>query len=145
MEEKKFPIYRFWGTWNQTNYENNGTGFSDMYKENPTEEELKNKLEEFKKAMEEKQVEKGNPITEWKDVGYKFIEDETWCSGWFGHHTYNQFQDEKETFDSFEEYVDRKRESVEDMDCLMGAEDRWRWNICNCNGCKKRGITTINH
>ena len=29
--------------------------------------------------------------------------------------------------------------------CLMGAEDRWRWEVCHCEHCEKNEWTIINH
>jgi hypothetical protein len=44
----------------------------------------------------------------------------------------------------------------QDVYCLMGAEDRWRWSggdsyenrtdpPCRCDGCKKAGVIRVDH
>jgi hypothetical protein len=62
MEEKKFPIYQFWATWDQDNYTNNGSGYTVMYKEEPTKEFLDSELAKYKERLETKHIEEGHPI-----------------------------------------------------------------------------------
>jgi hypothetical protein len=164
MEEKKFPIYNFSFRWNQDNYENNGSSFSKMYKEEPTENELRQDLENSKQYREKKQIEEGHPVTEWLEVEYKYIEHESWVLIWFNHMTYNQFETDAEVEESFKTYINRmKRLNMENghsatemnysqpydsnkpFHCLMGAEDHWRWNICRCEHCQAQGKITIDH
>ena len=158
MEENKFPIYKFYATWDQDDFENNGTGYSIMYKENPSAEQLESELQEFKFGI----LAKHNGVV-FKNAEYKFVEEESWCLTWFSHYTYNQFETDSEVERSFRDFVDRKEEfnwknghHVSDMNmnldmkehpyyCLMGAEDRYRWKICRCEHCVKLGKITIDH
>jgi len=158
MEENKYPIYKFYATWDQDDFENNGTGYSIMYKENPSAEQLENELQQFKLGI----LAKHNGVI-FKNVGYEFYEDESWCLGWFNHYTYNQFDTNSEVEESFRDYVDRKEvsnlknghqrnEMNMNLDlkehpyyCLMGAEDYYRWKICRCEHCTKLGKITIDH
>jgi hypothetical protein len=156
MEEKKFPIYKFKASWNQDNFNNNGTGYSVMYKEEPTQEQLDNDLASLKKHIEEKYH-----VTEWLELRYEFYEYESWCLTWFSHYTYNQFDDDTEVERSFMYFIQRKmalnlqnghHETVQgDFNnkkpfyCFMGAEDNWRWKICRCEHCQKAGKITIDH
>ena len=164
MEEKKFPIYRFSARWNQDDYENNGSGFSTMYKEEPTTEQLENDLNAYKQSITNKQNEEGHHVTEWLEATYKYVEHEAWSPLWFGHMTYNQFETNEEVERSFLEFIDRKMtqnkknghyETEMNYDvpynpdkpfyCFMGAEDKWRWEICRCEHCQARGKITIDH
>ena len=149
-EEKKYPIYRFTAEWDQDNYEHNGTGFSKMYQEKPTEEQLHIELENFKIKLENEQIGFGHPIIKWHNIEYSFIENEVWALIWFYHMTYNKFENDGEALKSFDKFVRRKelQNIEEDHDAdygLMGAEDRWRWEVCHCDGCKKNGWVAINH
>ena len=155
MEEKKYPIYRFSATWNQSDYKNNGTSCRQMYKEKLTKEELNSKLEEFKKGIINR-----HENVEFLNATINYIEDETWVGKWFCHFTFNQFDNDEDAIRSFQEFVTRKEIKNEEnghysnemnMDkpqgyyCLMGAEDRWRWEVCHCEHCEKNEWTIINH
>jgi len=161
MEEKKFPIYKFTARWNQDDYQNNSTSLNAMYKENPTEEKLNSDLKEFKNHIIQKQIKNNQPVTEWLELKYKYIEDEIWMLNWFSHMTYNQFEKDEDVERSFWQFIDRKMisnrqnghgeiEKYDDGDkdtfyCFMGAEDRWRWKICRCEDCVRLGKITIDH
>ena len=145
MEEKQYPIYYFYANWNQDNYKGNCTGYSMMYRNELTEDEIQLELNEFKTRIINKQISDEHPVIDWIDLGYIFKGHDTWFCDWFNHITYNQFETNKETFISFEKYLERKRKENIDEDSLMGAFDRYRWEICRCDGCKKRGITMIMH
>jgi len=158
MLEKKFPIYKFYATWDQDDFENNCTGYSIMYKENPSANKLEEELQQFKLGI----LAKHNGVI-FKNIAYEFVEEESWCLGWFNHYTYNQFETDLEVEDSFRDFVSRKETSNlknghqrNDMNmnldlkeypycCLMGAEDDYRWKICRCEHCKKSGKITIDH
>ena len=155
MEEKKFPIYKFYANWDQDDFENNSTGYSIMYKEYPSPDQLEEELKLFKYGILAKHK---NVI--FKMAEYEFVEEESWCSGWFSHYTYNQLENVSEIESSFEDFVERKEQSnkknghgtldsnpnsKEPYHCLMGAEDRYRWKICRCDGCKKLGKITVDH
>lgn len=106
-----------------------------------------------------------SPLPEQIDV--KFMEYETWVLKWFAHRTIDVGQTDEEALRSFEQYVSRREKllkadrSLENQGryCLMGAEDRWRWQgemvdghndvykspPCRCKYCKERGVLTITH
>jgi len=155
MLERKFPIYKFYATWDQDDFENNGTGYSIMYKENPSAEQLDEELQQFKLGI----LAKHSGVI-FKNVGYEFVEDETWCCNWFNHYTYNQFETDSKARQSFRDFVDRKKQlnhknghifnnmnpdSKEPYYCLMGAEDYYRRKLCRCEHCTKLGKITIDH
>jgi hypothetical protein len=153
MEEKKFPIYRFSAHWDQDNYENNSTSYREMYGENPAQEKLDSDLALFKSSIERK-----NNVIRWIDCKVEYVEDEVWVLKWFCHLTLNEFSKD-EAFESFENFVERKKQYNLDNGqwetdyfdynkpfyCLMGAEDYWRWKICDCDECKKLHQTVIIH
>jgi hypothetical protein len=157
VEEKKFPIYGFSFRWHQDNYQNNASAFSQMFKEEPTREELE---EVISKNVE--RINKEKNVTEWLEAKYHYKEHETWHSNWFNHMTYNDFETNEEVELSFSEYLDRIKlennknghygfEANYDLDhnitfrSVMGADDRDRWKICRCKDCKKMGKITIDH
>jgi hypothetical protein len=156
MNDYSYPIYRFDIRWNQLGFENNSTSFNRMFKTNPSEEELINILEKQKNHINEKYEE-----VEFLDAIYKYEGDETWCLIHFQHVTYNDHLDNEEILESFRNFIGRKEtQNIEnghgykdryDMSnknpfyCFMGAEDRFRWEICRCNFCKESGKVTIDH
>ncbi len=159
MEEKKFPIYKYWATWKQDDLDyNNGFSSSIMFKEYKTEDELNKLLQEIiQKNAYEKYTDK-NPVL--IDSGIEFKEEESWCLRWFNHYTYNLFKTDEEVKKSFNEFIERKiKQNWENghyqterkegnsnpFYCFMGAEDRWRWNICRCEHCQEVGKITIDH
>jgi len=164
MEDKKFPIYKFFATWDQDNYENNGSSFYKMYKEEPTVEQLENDLNNYKLNIINKQNEEKHPVTDWKEIAYKYIEHESWVLHWFNHMTYNQFETDTEVEESFSNFIKRKKKqnmqnghSATEMNysmpynpdkpfyCFMGADESWRWKICRCEHCVAQGKITIDH
>lgn len=160
MEEKTYPIYKFYALWDQTDFEHNSSSYLKMFKENPTEEMLEEEFATHKDLLIKKYIEKETPIIEWRKSGYDFVGNDYWMPSWFYHMTYNQFENDVDILKSFDKFVRSKEELNEENGhwdnerseysdkpyyCLMGAEDRWRWQICNCEHCKKNGWTTINH
>ena len=85
MEEKKFPIYKFYANWDQDDFENNCTDYYIMYKENPSASQLEDELQQFKLRTLAKH--KG---VIFHNIEYEFVEEESWCLGWFNHFTYSQ-------------------------------------------------------
>lgn len=109
----------------------------------------------------------------------KLLKFDNWCCSWFSHYTFDNGQTDNEIYSSFEGYVRRYehmqgvydpgllnefRESPYGYQCLMGAEDRYRWGHwerdedgkmtdspnflpgpCRCDACRKRGVITIDH
>ena len=154
MEEKSYSIYYFWVHWDQDDFKNNSTSDYIMFKEEPTEDQLTEHLEIYKKQIEDR---KG--VVKWLDAGYKYVEHETWCLKWFYHSTYNLFESDKDAIRSFDRFVQRKKklniqnehydghnsDSDKPYHCLMGAEDWWRWEVCHCEKCKNSDWTVISH
>ena len=80
-----------------------------------------------------------------------------WVCGWFSHSTFRDGRSDFEIYNSFSEYVERYRWMQElygsDFEethgepyvCLMGAEDHWRWKLCECQTCKDEGMAIFNH
>lgn len=154
MEEKEYPIYKFSARWNQDDYENNGTSSSHMYKEKLTNIQEAEELEKWwNGVLESPRINKEDkPIKDLHpkllELSIKFYEENTWCLRWFSHITFNQFENENEAFRSFARFVENKRPLTYEPNptyCLMGAEDSWRWKICNCDKCKEEGIVAILH
>lgn len=155
--EKKFSIYSFHLSWDQEDLDyRNGASWTRMYKVEPLEFELKNKLCSQLKMHQAKYKVKFTNIK----MIYKRKEKDTWNLTWFSHETYNKFDNDDDILKSFEEFVNRKRgenikngHSANDINdnsdepyyCLMGAEDRWRWEICKCDICKNSDRIIINH
>jgi len=140
MLENKFPIYKFYANWDQDDFKNNVSDYFIMYRENPSVSKLEEELEKFKLGI----LSRHNDVI-FKNIEYEFIEDETWCLGWFNHYTFNEFETDSEVEKSFRDFVERKKLLGEGKYCLMGAEDRYRWNICRCEHCKKLGKITVDH
>lgn len=74
-----------------------------------------------------------------------------WASCWFSHKTYRFGRDDGELLASFDRYVrNAKREAAKlpglyPESSLMGAEDRYRWKICDCDECTTGPAVAINH
>ena len=129
-----------------------------MYRENPSVSKLEEELEKFKLGI----LSRHNEVI-FRNAEYEFVEEESWCLGWFNHYTFNEFENDLEIEDNFRDYVNRKETSNlknghqrNDMNmsldlkehpyyCLMGAEDYYRWKICRCEDCTKLGKITIDH
>lgn len=167
MEEKKYAIYSISARWDQDDYENNSTGFSIMFKEDPG----RSGVNQFAIDWWDKYINGGRkhddiPLIEknpqLKELTVRFQEHESWCLEWFCHYTYNNHLSDIDLIRSFEDFVMRKmRQNVENghgevnanytdgmlpFYCLMGAEDRWRWSEpCHCDGCTKAGVVRITH
>lgn len=176
MEEKEFPIYVFkmvfssddWGT----------DGMKVMLPRDLSDDEVDQYVQESLDANLDKERAPGlhntglqyNTLREAIDDGaievletsWKFLCDDTWCSGWFSHYTRNTHLSDQELLESFERYVTKHRHHVkkewesydeyfarvvlEDRRALMGAGDRWRWQKpCRCAACTERGIISIDH
>lgn len=172
---KKYPIYTFNAKWSQIgkqdpDYPNsykdlpegyiwNATGFHRMFKEEQTEEQLEKFINEWWNKYKESDKFKESNINN-VELNYKFKFNETFVCTWFGHECYDDGQTDEEFLNEFEQYVSR-HENYQDINnmrepyiCLMGAEDRWRWNSgnkeytgipCRCKYCKEQGVLRIAH
>jgi len=165
MEEKSYPIYHFYACWDQVGFNNNATDYSLMFKEEQTEDQLQSELNNLKLRTENKLLEKEQPIIKWHKLEYKFIGYEPWMLSWFYHMTYNKFENDEQTLESFRKFIfdkecenesnghytsydghtERNSNSTLPYYCFMGADDRWRWELCHCDGCKKNDWTVVKH
>jgi hypothetical protein len=172
MEDKKYPIYRFSARWSQDGaqdpsypawYEGlpegriwNSTSWSEMYKEEKTQEELDQLIKEWWEKYQNSPgwrdsspLSEKHPELQFLKVEYK--EHESWVLDWFQHHTFDVGQTDEEALQSFANYVDRVQKMNQELDrkfgendmiekykhgykTLMGAEDRWRWHGADENG-----------
>lgn len=177
-----FPIYKFSFRWTQDGVQDpnypkwheglppgrifNGTGFSKMFMEEKTQEEIDKIASDWweKYIAEEKNAALHPELVKMKA---SFFEHETWYITWFQHETFDTGQSDQEVLQSFEKFVTRKEMLNErqrmnddtDAYCLMGAEDRWRWHgaepggdggdrspaPCRCKHCKEQGVVRIAH
>lgn len=153
------------------------TSQTKMYKELPDESSIRSwaetafmhyiesKNDEYSKSENKKHLIMKN-ISD-LEIIIKRKQDESWNLTWFSHETFDIGQTDVEVLNSFEQYVSRyehfcNRHDFEEVtkdpnyECLMGAEDRWRWKgnddngndtkaPCRCSGCKKYGMIRINH
>ena len=164
---KKYPIYSVSAKWTQDGeqdpkypkwYEGlpegriwNSTGFTKMFKEELTDEELKAFAEDWWEKYIENQKDKDrNPIKnpDQLQLTYKIVEFEEWNLTWFQHETFDEGQTDEEVLRSFSDYVDRVQDKNQEIEwnypeeewhkqghkVLMGAEDRWRWHGAGPNG-----------
>lgn len=182
-EEATYPIYRISARWEQDGEHDDGypkwseglpegriwnsTGGMDrMFREDQDLDELRRwAVEEWwvgyvENKLADKNV--GEP-----EITVEFSHRETWCLSWFEHWTFDVGQTDAEALDSFQCYVDRYAhmqdfypgDPPEGYQCLMGAEDRWRWTgaapdgasdtrsepPCRCEHCKAQGKIRIGH
>ncbi len=167
MEEKKYQVLQFNFIWREKQADGqeieNGTCFDRMLKVEVDEAELPSTIDEWWQRYLEGYLEKnpGRVILERTKSTVKDKGRHAWCLSWFSHFTYNTGLDDGELIASFENYVrevERHNEAhghydafINDADrdsyiCLMGAEDRWRWEgPCRCEHCKKAGVVRIDH
>lgn len=186
-EEKKFPIYSFSARWSEDGIQDpnrpkwyeglpegrvwNSTGFSKMFREEQTQEQLDTFINDWwGKYIESQSVENiqkhRHPIInpQLAELKHSYKHHETWVLTWFSHETFDLGQTDGEALQSFENYVRRIEElnlgkEIFDQICLMGAEDRWRWHgsdpdgkpnqdvppPCRCKYCKEQGLIRIGH
>lgn len=177
----KYPIYTISARWiqngDQTKYKDfprwieglpegrvyNSTGFSKMFKEDQSQEQLDAFAKDWWINYCDRNKEENIELVE---LEAKYKEHEEWVLGWFNHETFDVGQSDAEVLQSFEEFV-RRYEYQQDEElftprlknyhCLMGAEDRWRWYgtrdadgnntpaPCRCIHCKDQGVIRIAH
>jgi len=164
-KEKVYPIYKFHAKWNQDDYEGNSTGANIMYREEPTPVQLAKDLTKWwkevlnakRKGADKTPIADKNPHL--LELKVEFYELESWCIGWFNHHTFSTEMSNEELRQSFYKFVQRKLPQHMNLQrgvvpgnpeigtyCLMGAEDTWRWKEpCRCKHCVKHEKVTIDH
>jgi hypothetical protein len=168
--EQAYPIYEVKFKWIYEDDTEDSTGWKVMFKNKLPNEEQQEKIKEYDEYLYGKYETKYNKKIKCMLGSMEFVEYETWCIQWFNHYTFDIGQTDEEVLDSFEKFVRRKTETNKRNGhynnelnynnelpyyCLMGAEDRWRWNggdadnytdpPCRCEGCKKNGLIRINH
>ena len=166
QEDPKYPIYRFTVEFDNKEY---NTSCTQMFRECLTSNEALAHLTQFMQTVmtRERIWDNGASYTlqnlglrvtkmAWETAGC-----ETWCIVWFNHYTFDIGLSDEEVLASFERYVQRNipyamgeyesyevycsRVPAEKGVSLMGAQDRWRWKLCRCPDCEKRGVVTIDH
>lgn len=156
--EKEYPIWRITARWDNANYKNNGTSFAEMYRRNFTQATMDKRI----KKWFERYVAKKYPNENIEPIELKaeYMGTDTWVLMWFAHKTFNTFETVAEAEKSFANYVDSMKldpdsDPVYDTSmridkngnkhCLMGAEDRFRWEVCQKKCCKNKNHTIITH
>lgn len=178
---KIYPIYSFNARWSQIGVQDpkypvwyeglpegriwNGTGFTKMYKEELTQEQLDVTIKEWWEKYLTIQTDfAGREKTSLSELDVqdltleaKYKEHNSFVCTWFGHETFDIGQTDEEFLKAFEEFVQKyEHQDRKDPDyhCLMGAEDRWRWRSgddkyesipCRCESCKSAGMLRIAH
>lgn len=152
LTERRYRVYSLAMLWQETKdgkrIDNAGSARM-MYREAPSEAELKRWSDATWAHYKAKAVDPSEPVITLRALG-----EETWCLTWFSHYTFDTGQTDAETLASFEDFVDRVQSAHGEEAVLMGAEDRWRWSgaepgdrcpPCRCDGCKKSGVIRICH
>jgi len=158
-----FPIFRMMVEFKYTNTKGerdwSGGCPRRMFDHAPTYAELEESLASQVEHLLASAESPSKPVAEWY-----YSHHESWCLGWFSHHTFDRGQSDEDILESFDRYVwrcqvvnerHRYRGDPEEPEpfLLMGAEDRWRWSgqpedrnpPCRCDGCKKWGLIRICH
>ena len=165
-----YPIFHVSARWHDDKCpeggHTNGTGFHTMYRVHPSLGMVAADARIWWQKYAKGKVAPNNPRQETIKVSLFWWE--TWCPGWFSHHTFDVGLDDAGVLASFQRYVDRTQDynrqhsriindSWQEPLCLMGAEDRWRWcgtadekgnrtdPPCRCEHCRKAGILIIGH
>ena len=164
---RTYPIYRLWIHFNDKEH---NVDNSRMFKERLSSGEVLDALRDFiDRNLDAKRTGSDGEYTLREfpgltqvEIGCKYLRHETWCCNWFNHYTFNTHLTDEELLESFSAYVarhqdeqlkpnesldeHRERTSSGNYICLMGADDRWRWEVpCRCKDCQKRGVVTIDH
>ena len=165
--ENKYPIYSTSATWIEKGMDHpNSTSFQTMFPIGTTIEGARQDAIRWWDAYQEStgwnkdKPPLGDRLIGLVSIEVRYVEHESWVSGWFQHITRNVHLSDDEILQSFFDFVSRKtrqniRNGHESTDtnfdsklpyhCLMGAEDEWRWKLCRCEHCQKRGVVTIDH
>lgn len=133
-----------------------------MFKEEQTQEQIDLLINEWwsKYILNKDSI---NNVEDLKLVA-KYKKHDSFVCVWFSHETFDNGQTDEEFIDEFREYVSRYEHKQDygvdeiqndpDYECLMGAEDTWRWNSgskeyegipCRCKHCKEQGMLRIAH
>ena len=166
LEEKLFPIYRFYIEYTleyPTKYFENTTEHTEidfMALQPMTARELNTHLRKLwfnllisTQYNDTSLADQGGKLISW---GVSLHHYDNWVLRWFQHETRNVYLSDDELLASFALFVNRKmpghialtcqvRDGAE-WYCLMGAEDRWRWKgPCRCEHCVEQGVARIDH
>ena len=123
-----------------------------------SESEARDFLDEAWSRYLEKRVEKGK-LSKPQEIHFKIkpIGRFRWWLTWFAHETYQKFDSAAEAIEDFNRFcMEQNFDRYDIMEahdkqpsdfcwCPMGAEDRWRWEVCDCEKCKTEGISRITH
>ena len=136
---------------------------SQMFREEPTEDDLENALQEFfnegvqgrdfitvitsvdKEGKEEFERILPSDLTIYvTSTEIEYTGHDEWCLTWFSHYTFDTGQTDQEALDSFNEFVYRYTNGTKQtQSTLMGAEDRWRWKgMSYPDGTNAAGVET---
>lgn len=158
MKEKAYPVWAVTAQWEYKTpegWKHNSTYFKTSQKEGIFDLQLwwngyKNKGRESKLIKIERVL----------------LGEFVWWMKWFCHVNLNYHDNEKDAFESFRVFLEGTYQNINILDvydcssmrkdtylnkvnnreeCLMGAEERWRWKFCGCEQCKKEQITIIKH
>lgn len=139
----------------------NSTSLNKMYREERDVADIEREIrDEWWPKYAQSNLATMNPTE--PEITVKNTGRETWCLGWFEHWTFDVGQTDAEALASFERYVSRYKHMQDGgydtpgYRCLMGAEDRWRWNgdpsydertdpPCRCKHCREQGVIRIGH
>jgi len=157
MKEIAYPVWAISAQWEYKTPEGwkyNSTYFKVSSKDNIFDEQLW--WEEYHNKKFEHKLIKLDKI---------LLGEFTWWMKWFCHVNLNYHNNEQGAFESFERFLEETYGSIildvhdyssmhkdtylnkvtNKEDCIMGAEERWRWKFCGCEQCKKEQITIVKH
>lgn len=148
----KFPVSRIALNWHQPGLETpNGISIYTMY--DVKEHDINLATDDAWKLWQD-QVERYEGSTLIR-MNSKYLGMFEWCLGWFNHWTFLKDRSDEELLESFRRHVEEMQRSnykarfngaEYDPWCLMGAEDRYRWEgPCHCVHCSEANVTRMVH
>jgi hypothetical protein len=162
---QKYKIFRICAEWDQSNFSNNRV--STIYGLKPDNNNKINIENWWSKLKRTKRMQEVRPIKliELKET---FLGEYSWWVRWFCHVTFGRFDSSGEAVKDFKRYLNEelgaiygdfsneeiwriknKNDEIKYADnskiYLMGAEQTWRWKVCDCKHCIKNNITVITH
>lgn len=177
IKDKEYPVFSVSVSWKMgkptiwDGKENwtNSTGFTWAFRRKFSVETVEKKVREQwwpkyrnSKKFKEKEQE---PVSDLK-ITVKYLGMHSWWLRWFCHETFNTFETDEEAYESFLRWFgdnnfqfnysdyggypttpDFQYDKYGNRHVLMGAEDKYRWEVCHCEHCEKarNKRTIINH
>ena len=148
----KFPVSKIILNWHQPGLKRpNGISIDTMYN---VEEYNFDLVQDESWRLWQHQVGryKGSTLVKIKT---KYLGMFEWCLGWFSHWTFPKGRSDDELLESFRRHVEEiQRSNYKAMAegakyepwCLMGAEDRYRWDgPCHCIHCQEINVIRMIH